>query len=433
MLFFDLLFVPILLVLNGFFSLCEKVLKASKKTRLRELYSKDAPEIAPAIYILDLREQILLIIKILITATRMLIGAIVISLLAEKTEYLWRHFAIPERYHFELSVCLIITITTYLCMVVGDILPRQIALSNPEKLLLLLIPTIRIMEYTCKPFVEFLAWSSSLILRILKIPVTKEPSVTEEEIKVLIQQGTEDGTFEETEQAIVERVFRLSDRKINLLMIPRHDVVYLDVEDEVMINQKKLQYGHFSRYPLVRGDLDNTIGVVYIKDLLKTSLDHVLGNLEEKIHPPLFVPESITALNLIDLFKKSHSEVAFVVDEYGGFQGLITLKDILKAMIGNISLGDEEEKLLITKKEDGSWLIDGMLPIDEMKSSLNIDNLPRENENTYHTLGGFIITYLGKIPSVSDHFVTSGCHFEVIDMDGNRVDKVLVTKLPSQL
>jgi putative hemolysin len=242
----------------------------------------------------------------------------------------------------------------------------------------------------------------------------------------LIQQGTDAGTFEEVEQDMVERVFRLGDRHVSALMTPRPEIVWLDLEDSREETQKQIIESVHSRFPVCQEGLDNVLGVVHVNDLLSRVLTGNPIDLVESLHQPLFIPESTRALKVLELFKQASTYIALVVDEYGVIQGLVTLNDILEAIIGDIPTIDSQEEPQAIQREDGSWLLDGMLSIDEFKEIFDIKEIPGEEKGNYHTLGGLVILHLGRIPTAADHFEWGGLRFEVMDMDGNRVDKVLV-------
>jgi putative hemolysin len=250
--------------------------------------------------------------------------------------------------------------------------------------------------------------------------------VTEEEVKILIAQGTKFGVFEEEEQELVERVFRLGDRRVSGLMTHRTDIEWLDLDDPPEASVRKITDSIHSRFPLCQGNIDNVLGVVQARDLLARSLAGEPINLKASLHPPMFVPESMPALKLLEQFKDSLQHMALVIDEYGGIQGLVTINDVLEAIVGDIRQMGEETEPRVLRREDGSWLLDGTLPFDEVKDILGIGDLPLEGEGHFETLGGFMMAFLGRIPSTTDHFELGGMRFEVIDMDGLRVDKVLV-------
>jgi putative hemolysin len=249
----------------------------------------------------------------------------------------------------------------------------------------------------------------------------------------LIEQGTEAGTFEEAEQDMVERVFRLGDRPVNALMTPRPDIVWLDLEDTAEENRKKMLDSCHSRFPVCQGGLDNVLGIMHVTDLLARSLSGQQLDLTVSLRQPVFVPESTRGLKILEVFKQTGIHLALVVDEYGVIQGLVTLNDIMVEIVGDVPSAGELEEPQAVQREDGSWLLDGMLPVDEFFEIFEIDEIPTEHRGSYQTLGGFVITHLGRIPSATDYFEWESLRFEVMDMDGNRVDKVLVTPMERKL
>jgi putative hemolysin len=283
------------------------------------------------------------------------------------------------------------------------------------------------------PIVYLLSASTDLVVRLLGIRPSTEPLVTEEEIRVLIEQGTEAGTFEEAEQDMVERVFRLGDRPVSALMTPRPDIVWLDLEDTTEENRKKMLDSCHSRFPVCQGGLDNALGVMHVTDLLARTLSGQTLDLTIGLRQPVFVPESTRGLKILELFKQTGIHLALVVDEYGVIQGLVTLNDIMVEIVGDVPSAGELEEPQAVQREDGSWLLDGMLPVEEFFEIFDIEEIPKEHRGSYQTLGGFVITHLGRIPSATDHFEWENLRFEVMDMDGNRVDKVLVKSMPNKL
>ncbi|MGH7598616.1 MAG: hemolysin family protein, partial [bacterium] len=255
-----------------------------------------------------------------------------------------------------------------------------------------------------------------------------EPPVTEEEIKIMIEQGKQAGVFEKAEQDIVERVFRLGDQRVNTLMTPRAEIVWLDVDGAPEEFRHKTTESGRSRFPVCQGNLDRVLGVVNIKDLLARSLAEQPPDLKTIVRKPLHVPESMRAFKVLELFKQTAIHFALVIDEYGGIQGVITLNDILEALVGDIPSLQELSEPMIVRREDGSWLIDGALTVEEFKRVFQIAELPAEEMGEYHALGGLVMMYMERIPSPTEHFDWGGLRFEVIDMDGHRVDKVLVMR-----
>jgi putative hemolysin len=282
------------------------------------------------------------------------------------------------------------------------------------------------------PLVRFFNLSSEAVLRLVGAREAGEPPVTEEEIKVLMEQGTEAGVFEESEQALVSNILRLDEQPVGAIMTPRVDIFYLDLEQPYEENRKQLLDCPYSRMPVCKDGLDNVLGILESKALMRQSLRGEAIDLTGSLARPLYVPNSISSMELLETFKKNRMHVALVVDEYGEVQGLVTMNDVLEAIVGDIpsaeAAGDEEA----VQREDGSWLLDGMLSLDKFKEIFELEELEEEDTGNFHTLGGFVMLRLGRVPAVGDHFEWNGLRFEVMDMDRHRVDRMLVARLPAR-
>src|SRR5205085_4312869 len=300
---------------------------------------------------------------------------------------------------------------------------------NPENIAAAMSGFMNFLSRLCAPFVWLISGSTRFLMGVLRLQPSESPPVTEEEIKVMMEQGTEAGVFEEAEHDIVKSIFKLGDRAVSALMRPRREVVWLDIEDPFPENQRKLASSLYSRFPVAQGSLDNVIGIVQAKDLLTRCLAGTKIDLRAVSRPPLFVPEALPALKLLEMFKKSRTHMALVIDEYGGVEGLITLNDILEDLVGDVASVDMPEEKQVVQRPDGSWLIDGKLQIDDLKEVLNIAKLPEEESGSYQTLGGLVMLQVGRVPVTGDVFEAAGHRFEVVDMDGKRVDKVLVSRV----
>ncbi|MGA9378973.1 MAG: hemolysin family protein, partial [Phormidium sp.] len=325
-----------------------------------------------------------------------------------------------------------ILIITYLTLIIGELVPKRMALNSPEPIATIVAIPMRFLSTITAPLVYFLGASTQLIIRVLGITPSAEPEVTEEEIKVLIEQGTEAGTFEEAEQDMVERVFRLGDRPVSALMTPRPEIVWLNIEDSAEVTRQKITNSQHSRFPVCQRELDNVLGVLPVTDILSRCLNSQPLDLSASLRRPLFVPESTRGLKVLEMFKQTGTHIVFVVDEYGVIQGLVTLNDILVEIVGDIpSVYDADEPSAV-QREDGSWLIDGMLSVDEFLEMFEIAELTREERGSYNTMGGLVMAHLGRIPTATDKFEWKGFCFEVVDMDGNRVDKILVMPIDNR-
>jgi putative hemolysin len=335
-----------------------------------------------------------------------------------------------QPYANPLGIFLVVSLITYLSLVVGELVPKRIALSNPEKIACNVAPAMQWLSRITAPIVYLLGFSTDGLLRLLGISNQEESPITEEEIRVLIRQGTQAGMIEEAEQEMVERVFRLGDRPVKTLMTPRTSIAWLDVESDWPENQQEILETPYSRFPVGRDGLDDCLGFVRVKDILNCQWSGQPINLETLVQPPLFVAESTRSLNVLEMFRESGTHLALITDEYGGIEGLVTLNDLMEAIVGNIPNDDEIEEPQIIEREDGSYLLDGLLSIDEFKELFDIETLSNEEDGNYHTLGGFVIESLGKIPQSGEFFISDGLRLEVVDMDSIRIDKVLVSQLP---
>jgi len=331
-------------------------------------------------------------------------------------------------YSEAIGVTSIVICITYFSLVIGELVPKRVALSNPERFACLVAPPLSRLSMLARPLVVLLSVSTNFLLRISRIKPSSAPIVTEEEIKLLIDKGTQAGTFQEFEHDTIERVFRLADRKVSVLMTPRSDIKWLDADDPENETKSTIARYKYSFFPVARGSIDNIIGVVKGKDLLSLSMEGKPFDLKSVCRKPLFVTERTPAVKVLELFKTSGTHIAFVVDEYGAIQGIVTLGDILGSVFDDVEDMPEGEREII-EREDGSWIISGSLPLDEFMDYMDIVE-PDENERTsMNTVGGFVMAKIGEVPSEGHYFEWKGLRFEVIDMDGRRVDKILVSRV----
>jgi putative hemolysin len=419
-----------LIIANAVFVLSEAALISARKARLQQRASEGDANAKAALALANAPNTFLATVQIFITLTGTLLGAFSGATLADPITQALRQVPALEPYSEGLAIALVVLVITYLSLIIGELVPKQLALNNPENVASLIAPPMRLLSRLAAPLVSFLNWSSNALIRLMGIKPNPEGQVTEEEIKVMINQGTQDGVFHEVERHMVEHVFRLGDLHVGALMTPRTDITWLDVNDSPEVIRQTISESRFSRYPVAQGSLDNVLGVVQTKDLLVRALDGKSPDLRSALQAPLYIPESVSVFKVLEALRKSGVHTAFVIDEYGGLQGLVTLNDVLEEIVGDALLpNDGLEEPQITRRADGSLLLDGMLPIDRLKTILQIRELPDEDAGNYQTLGGFIMTQLGRIPLASEYFEYAGWHFEVMDMDGHRVDKVLAVSV----
>lgn len=409
----------LLIVLNGVFAMSEAAVIASRRARLQQLADDGSAGAKSVLKLVENPNRFLSTVQIGITLIGILAGVFGGATIAGSIAEWLQTIPALARYSQSLSLGLVVLVTTYLSLIVGELVPKRLALQNPEKIAIIIARPMGVLSRIAAPLVTFLSASTNLALLLLGVRPSNSPPVTQEEIKMMMQQGIAAGVFEESEHDMIEGVFKLGNRRISTVMTPRTEIIWLDVEDVEEETRRRILENSPSRFPLAKGDLDETLGFVHAKDLLKHSLSGQTLDLRAIAREPLYVPENMPASDLLETFRNSNTQIALVVGEYGGIQGLVTIHDLLEEIVGDI---DEPSSV---RRADGSWLLDGMLPTDEFKDVLDIKaDLPGEPEG-FETLGGFMLAQLGRIPKAADAFEWENWHFEVVDMDGNRVDKVL--------
>jgi putative hemolysin len=425
-----ILIILALILANGLLAMAEMAVVSARKARLQQRANDGDRRAARALELAEAPNRFLSTIQIGITLIGILTGAVGGAQVTDDLASRLGQVPWLKPYSAGLSWALVVLGTTYLSLVLGELVPKRLALNSPERIAALMAGPMRALSVIAAPFVRLLSFSTDVTLRILGVQPPNEPPVTEEEIKVLLEQGTEAGVFEEAEQDMVESVLLLNDRRAMGVMTPRPDIFWLDLDDPPEELRRKIAASPYTRFPVCQGGLDNVLGEVEAKDLLTQLLAGEPFELKPFIRPPLYVPETMPVLKVLEAFKKSGTQMALVIDEYGSVQGLVTLKDILEAIVGDIPTAEELAEPQIVQREDGSWLLDGMLPIEEFKELFGLEELPGEDQGLYQTVAGFVMMQIGGIPSVADHFTWGRLRLEVVDMDGPRIDKVLVTPLP---
>ncbi len=425
--FFEILIIILLLLSNGLLSMAEMAITSARRARLQQLTEEGNRYARLTLKLLDNPNRLLATVQIGITTIGILSGAFGGTTLA-RTIATWAG-AVPvlKPYAEVIGVTLVVILITYLSLIIGELVPKRLALSHAERLALVMAAPMNFLATLTAPLVKFLGASTDFVLWVLKIKPSTEPLITQEEIEILIEQGAQSGALEETEQDILESVLRLDEQRVGAVMTARPQIVWLDLEDTPEAIRQKIIASPYSRFLLSRGDLDNLLGVVNAKDILTQNVSGQPWDLAALVRPPLFVPENMSTLKLLDLFKQKGTHIAVVVDEYGVIQGMVTDTDILESIVGDLPAIDEPEEPEAIQREDGSWLLDGMVPIDRLKKLLDIEALPDEELGDYQTVGGFIIYRMESIPTAGEWFECDNFRFEVVDMDGRRVDKVLVT------
>jgi putative hemolysin len=426
---FEALVILLLIILNGIFAMSEIAVVSARKTRLEQWANEGDGKARAALELATAPNQFLATIQIGITLVGILAGAFGGATIARAIAVGLDEIPMLTSYSRPVSLAIVVLIITFLSLIVGELVPKRLALNSPERIASTMATPMRALARLASPVVYVLELSTDAILRVLAMRAVVEPPVTEEEIRALIAQGTQAGMFEEAEQEMVERVFRLGDRRVSAVMTPRTEIVWVDNEASLEEIQQTIAQSTHSRILVAQGSLDDVLGVVHAKELLLPLLRGEPLDLAAILRQPLYVPESMRALEVLELFKQSATHIALVIDEYGGVQGLVTPSDILEAIVGDLPEPGEQVDPLAVQREDGSWLLDGMLSIDDFKELFHLGRLPDEDQGVYQTLAGFVIMQLGRIPVVSDHFEWGGLRIEVVDMDGNRVDKILAHPL----
>ncbi|GAB4158398.1 MAG: hemolysin family protein [Cyanobacteria bacterium J069] len=429
----EILIVLLLILANGLFAMSEMAIVSARKIRLQELAERGDKKAQAALELATSPNRFLSTVQIGITLIGILAGAFGGATIASTLAAAIAQVPALAPYSGAIAFGVVVLAITYLSLIIGELVPKRIALNNPEKIAKTLAQPMRWLSGLAYPLVHLLSLSTEAVLKLVGVSQFSDaPLVTEEEIKVMVRQGAEAGMFEAAEQDMVERVFHLGDQRVSGLMTPRLEIIWLDLNDPEHVNRNKVIENSHSRYLVCQEHLDNVLGVAHVTDLLSRSLSDQPFDLAGNLRQPLFVPESSPALKVLELFKQSNTHLAIIVDEYGVVQGIVTLNDVMEVIIGDVPMADHGFEAAIVQREDGSWLLDGMLPIDKLKELFDIEELPEEDRGNYQTLGGFVIMQLGRIPAAADHFEWDNLRFEVMDMDGNRVDKMLVMPVVQQ-
>ncbi|OWT33410.1 hypothetical protein BGI41_02510 [Methanobrevibacter sp. 87.7] len=423
----EIIIILILIIINGILTMAELAIVSSRKIKLQKLEQDNVKGAKTAIKLFDDSTNFLSTVQIGITVINIILGVLGGAALSKPlAEYLSPY--IPHAY--PISYILIVCITTYITLVIGEIAPKQIALNNPEGISIKIAKSMDILSRITSPIVRLLTISTNVFLKIIGESDAKKREITEEEVNLLIEEGIEEGTIEKEEQSIIQRVFRLDAQKVDMIMTPRNEIVWLDLDDSNEENQRKIIESKRSIFPVARGELDDFIGVVQAKDILGRMFnDKNSTDIHKILKNPLVIPDNLQSMELLEKFKKNKTYVhmALVVDEFGTVLGLITLNDLLEGIVGDIPGIDEMDDPKAIKIRDHSWLLDGRITIDRFKEIFNInEKLPNEDEDDFSTIAGFILSYIEKIPVKGEKLHWGKYYFEVLEMDGNQIDKILI-------
>jgi putative hemolysin len=425
----EVLVVIVLIIINGLFAMAEISLVSSRKIRLAKMAEEGNKNAAIALKLANEPEKLLSTVQIGITAVSIIAGAYSGTTLADDlgSVFVKWHVAAPYAHFFGLI--LIVSITTFLTLIIGELVPKAIGIKNPEQTAVLMVPVIRVTAYLAKPLIALLSITTRVILNILNISNHEEPPVTEDELKELIEQSEEHGVLEKEESEMMQSVIRVGDRNVSSLMTHRSEIVWLDLFETNSEILKRIEETGHSYFPVAENDLDHVRGIVTVKEIFMQIANKKEIDLSKIIKQTLFVPETMHALELVETFKKNKTHFGLVVNEYGLLEGIVTLHDLIEAIVGDLPAENEHDIEMAIQRNDGSWLMDGMIPNDEWMTKLEIEELNDDDTGNNNTLGGFVTHQLGRIPRTADEFQFQHFHFEVIDMDGARVDKVLIKKL----
>lgn len=414
-----------LIVLNGLFAMSEIAIVTAKKSRLMALAAKGNSSAQVALKLAEDPTQFLSTVQIGITSIGIMNGIFGESILAEPFALWLQSFGVPVHFSDNFATTLVVVVVTYLSIVVGELVPKRIGQLSAERIACYVARPMQLLAILTKPFVYFLSGSTRALMRVLGFHQSQNSQVTQEDIHAILDEGSSSGVIEQQEHAMVKNVLRLEGRSIVSLMVPRADIVYLDTTLSLEENYQRVMKSPHSRFPVCTKQIDNLVGVINAKELLAEAIRGSTVNLEAMAQPCHVVPESLTGMELLEFFRSSHSQMVFVVDEYGDMKGIVTLQDLLEALTGEFIMGEGEDAYVI-RRDDGSLLLDGMLAIIDLKDCLEIDELPEEGN--YETLNGLIMLLMGRMPTTGDKVVVGEWLLEIVDMDGRRIDKVLAYK-----
>ncbi|MGK9165899.1 hemolysin family protein [Inquilinus limosus] len=422
----ELVIVVLLILLNAFFAMSELALVSARRARLQGMAEQGHRGARAALALAEDPNRLLSTVQVGITLVGIIAGAFGGATLSAPLREWLAPLPVVGPWADGLSFALVVVAITYFSLIIGELVPKRIALNHAESIAARVARPMQTVAAVGAPIVWLLQRSTELVLKLLGISAVPAQTVTEEEVKTLIAEGTEAGVFAEAEREMIDGVLRLADRSVRSIMTPRHEMVWIDLEDSPDEIRKIIAESGCSRFPVARGELDELEGVIQTKDMLDRMLQGGPFDVAETMRPPLVVPDGTPALKLLQTFRSAPIHLAVVVDEYGSVEGVVTPTDILAAIAGEVAdLADQASGYSIVRREDGSWLVDAMTPIDEIERLLRLRGL-RSEDDEYQTLAGFVLWHLGHLPKVAESFVENGVRYEVIDLDGNRIDKVLI-------
>jgi putative hemolysin len=429
----DVALLVFLILLNGLFAMSEMALTASRKARLQVMVETGDAGAQAAMDLHDDPTRFLSVVQIGITSIGVLNG-IVGDAAFSAPFAAWLHATLPisDQMADLAATAMVVIVITFLTIIFGELVPKRLGQMYPESVARLVARPMEWLSLAARPFVRLLSVCTEGTLRLLGIKEGPTRSVTEEEIAASLEEGLDAGVIEAQEHQMVRNVFRLDDRQVGSMMIPRAEITWLDANAPPEESLQVIGEQEHSRYPVCRGGLDDVLGVISAQSLLQQLTQGRTLNLTERLLQPVFVPETLSGMELLDHFRASSAQLVFVVDEYGEVQGMITVRDVLEAITGEFSTTSEEDAWAV-QRHDGTWLFDGLIPVPELKDRLDLKELPEEDRGRYNTLAGMIMLLLGRLPQTADTVDWEGWRFEVVDLDGKRVDKVLANPIAAHV
>ena len=428
---FEALIVLLLILANGVFAMAEMAVVSSRKTRLKQLAQSGNKRARLVLQLVESPNHFLSTVQFGITMIGILAGAFGGATIAEKLSVSLSRIDWLASYSDQLALGLVVALITFSSLILGEIVPKRLALHAPEKTSMTIAGPIDKLGRIVSPLVGIISWVTDSLLDLIGVRRQEEPTITREEVQVMVEQGSHAGVFHHAEIEMVEGVMRLDEERVGDLMTPRPKIIWLDANDSKDTNWRKIVTSNHSYFPLYEENRDHVIGMVSVKAMWANSEAGVETDLRNLAVPPLIVPETMIAVKLLESFKQTGKHIALVTDEFGGVTGLVTLIDVLEAIVGDLPSEEEKHREPYLRREDGSYLIDAMMEIDDFKELLSLEALPNESVDDYHSVGGFALSLLGRIPSQGDSFHHGLFRFEIVDMDRYRVDKILAIPLSS--
>jgi putative hemolysin len=419
-----ILLILVLLIANGAFALSELAIVSARKARLQQRAADGQAGARRALELIEHPNRFLATVQIGITLIGILAGAYGGATLAEQLGRVLEGIPSVAPYGAEIAFGLVVVSITYLSLVIGELVPKRIALGHPERIAVAVARPMHALSVAATPIVKLLSLSTDAMLRLLRVPKSDDTSVTEEEIATMIEEGARAGVLATQEKELLHRIIELGDRQVDTMMTPRPRMVWLDLQDSNARNREKMLEHRHSRYPVCDGGFDEIVGMVDVRDLWPAEHTGSLPDLRAHLTRPLFVPETMPALRLLETFRKTGVHFALVIDEFGGTQGLVTLNDVLEEITGNLT-GAETR---FHQRADGSWLVDASVSMAEFWAGLGLEERRAEERHDYITLGGFVLSQLGHVPHIGESFEALGLRFEIVDLDGHRIDKLLIAE-----